>query len=206
MNYIFPTGRKLIPVLLILLFAATSLSANSAAPLYTKSGLNFSKYNKVLIMPLNIENIQVLKPAWEQDSPEAWTFDQGTGKAVQELFMAIMKQELETNGGYPLVIESADDALRVEVELLSITPYVKPGTKSGDGGYEIETLGSGELILSAEFRDSKTRELLMLIEGERAIGDTHKKLSRENHEENLKELFTSWAVNVRKALDKDRCN
>jgi len=203
MNYIFPAGRKLIPVLLLLLFAASSLSANPAAPLYTKSNLNFSKYNKVLIKPLNIENIQVLKPVWEQDNPDAWTFDQGTGTAVQELFMNAMKQELETNGSYPLVTETATDALRVEVELLSITPYVKPGTKSGADGYEIETLGSGELILSAEIRDSKTRELLMLVEGERAIGDTHKKLSRENHEENLRQLFTSWAVNIRKMLDKD---
>ena len=203
MNYIFPAGRKLIPVLLMLIFAVSSLSANPAAPLYSKSNLNFSQYNKVLIRPLNIENIQVLKPVWEQDNPEVWTFDQGAGTAVQALFMDAMKQELETNGGYPLVTDSASDALRVEVELLSITPYVKPGTKSGDDGYEIETLGSGELILSAEIRDSKTRELLMLIEGERSIGDTHKKLTRENHEENLRQLFTSWAVNIRKALDKD---
>ncbi|MBE9549120.1 MAG: DUF3313 family protein [Proteobacteria bacterium] len=203
MNYIFPVGRKLIPVLLILLFAASSLSANPTAPLYTKAGLNLSKYSKVLIKPLNIENIQVLKPVWEQDNPEVWTFDQGTGAAVQALFMDAMKQELETNGGYSLVTESASDTLRVEVELLSITPYVKPGTKSGDDGYEIETLGSGELILSAELRDSTSRELLMLVEGERAIGDTHKKLTRDNHEENLRQLFTTWAVNIRKMLDKD---
>ncbi len=48
----------------------------------------------------------------------------------------------------------------------------------------------------------KTRELLILVEGERTIGDEYKKLSRENHIANIKSLFATWGKKVRKALDK----
>lgn len=201
MNHFFSAGRKLIPALLLVVFTSSLLAAVPQGPAYIKSGTDFGKYNKVLIKPLNIENIQVLKPAWEQGSAEAWVFEKGTGAAVQALFMETMKKELEAEGGYPLVSSAANDTLRIEVELLSITPYMKPGSRSGDDGYEVETLGSGELVLSAEFRDSRTRQLLMLVEGERAIGDTHKKLTRKNHEKNLRQLFTTWAVKVRQLLD-----
>lgn len=116
--------------------------------------------------------------------------------------MDAMQKELETKGGYALVADPAADVLRVEVELLSITPYVKPGTPAKDGEFEVSTLGSGEVVVSAEFRDSTTRELLILVEGERPIGEKYKELSRENHTKNVKGLFAKWGKVVRKALDK----
>lgn len=203
MKHVFSNGHKLIAGLLLMIMAGTSLAATTGAS-YTKPGLDLSKYNKVMVMPLNIDNIEVLKPVWESDDPEAWSFEGGAGAEVKELFMDAMQKELEANGGYPMVSTSSEDALRIEVEVLSITPYVKPGTGAHDGEFVTSTLGSGDLVISAEFRDSKTRELLILVEGERTIGTEYKKLSRENHKENLTELFTLWGVKVREALNKGR--
>jgi len=197
---VFSGRRKLIPGLMLLLFAGSLLAQPANTADYVKPGLDLSKYTKVMVKALNLDDIEILKPAWEQDNPEVWTFEPGTGAAVQELFMAAMHKELEVNGGYPLVSDAADDVLRVEVELLSITPYVKPGSRTGDEGYEIETLGSGELVVSAQLRDSKTRELLILVEGERTIGDEYKTLSEKSHIENLSNLFTTWGVNIREAM------
>jgi len=200
---VFSGGRKLIPGLMLLLFAGSLLAETTIPANYVKPDLNLSKYTRVMVKPLDISEIEVLKPAWEQDNPEEWTFEEGTGEAVQQLFMDAMHKELEQIGGYPLVTDAAADVLRIEVELLSITPYVKPGTRTGDEGYEIETLGSGELVVSAELRDSKTRELLILVEGERTIGDEYKKLTTENHTENLRKLFTTWGVKIREAMQHD---
>ena len=113
-----------------------------------------------------------------------------------------MQQEIEINGGYKLVTASGADVMRVEVEVLSITPYTKPGTQSSDSDHVISTLGSGDIVISAEFRDSKTRELLILVEGERTIGEEYRELSAENHIKNLKGMFTQWGKKVREALDK----
>ncbi len=203
MKYVFSAGRKLVPGLMLLLFAGSLMAEPTIGANYVKPGADLSKYHKVMVIPLNIDNIEVLKPAWEQDNPEVWTFEHGTGTAVQKLFMDAMHKELEVKGGYPLVSKPGDDVLRIEVELLSITPYVKPGSQSGDEGHEVETLGSGELVVSAELRDSDTRELLVLVEGERKIGNEYKKLSRENHITNLSDLFSGWGVKIREALNED---
>ena len=80
---------------------------------------------------------------------------------------------------------------------------MKPGTPGNDGEFIIETLGSGDLVFSAEFRDSKTRELLVLVEGERPIGEKYRKLSPENHLKNISSLFEKWGGKIRDAMDED---
>jgi len=202
MNRVFSTAPKLITSLILLLVSGTLMAKNTLPASYVKPGTDLSTYTKVMIKHLNMNNIEVLKPAWEQDNDEVWSFNPEDRAAIQEWFLDAMQRELETNGGYPLVSEPAADVMRIEVELLSITPYVKPGTPASDGKFKISTLGSGDVVISAEFRDSQTRELLILIEGERTIGEDYKKLSRENHIENVKGLFTKWGKKTREALDK----
>lgn len=201
MKHLFSTGPKLIMGLMLLLVSGT-LMAKTLPASYVKPGIDLSTYTKVLVQPLNMDNIEVLKPVWEQDNDEVWSFNPENRAAIQEWFMDAMQTQLEKKGGYALVSEPANDVMRIEVELLSITPYVKPGTPASDGKFEISTLGSGDVVVSAEFRDSKTRELLILVEGERTIGSEYKELSRENHIKNVKSLFAKWGKKVRKALDK----
>jgi hypothetical protein len=90
---------------------------------------------------------------------------------------------------------------------LSITPYVKPGTAaSDDSDYVISTLGSGDMVVSGELRDSVTGSLLVLVEGERQIGTEHKELSRKNHIENLESTFRLWGKTLRSWMDSRRTN
>jgi len=197
----YSVGPRLITGLMLLL-ATGVLMAQTDAASYVKPGVDLSTYNRVMVKPLNMDNIEVLKPVWEQDNDEVWSFNPENRAAIQEWFLDAMQNELETKGGYALVSAPADDVMRIEVELLSITPYVKPGTPSNDGKFKISTLGSGDVVVSAEFRDSTTRELLVLIEGERVIGEKYRELSPENHTKNVKGLFAKWGKVVREALDK----
>jgi hypothetical protein len=202
MKSVFSTGPKLVTGLLLLLVSGSLLAQAAGPASYVKPGIDLSVYKRVLVKPLNIDNIEVLKPSWEQDNDEVWSFEPEDGQAIQEWFLDAMQNELETEGGYALVSEPDADVMRIEVELLSITPYLKPGTQGSDGEFEISTLGSGDVVVSAEFRDSTTRELLILIEGERTIGDKYREVSRENHTKNVKGLFAKWGKVVREALDK----
>ena len=201
---VISTGRKLATGLMLLLFAGSLMAASTIPATYVKPDLDLTKYKKVKVKPLDISNAEVLKPSWEQGDTEEWSFEEGVGEEIQKLFMDAMREQLEHVSGYPIVTESGPDVLRVEVEVLSITPYTKPGSKSGDEGHQIETLGSGDLVISAEFRDSQTRELLILVEGERAIGDEYRTLSPENHIDNLKGLFSAWGEKIAAALSEGR--
>jgi hypothetical protein len=202
MKRVFSSGSRLIAGLMLLLVAGAVMAQNATPAAYVKPGIDLSTYTRVMVKPLNMNNIEVLKPAWEQDDDEVWSFNPEDRAAIQEWFLDAMQRELETNGGYALVSAPADDVMRIEVEILSITPYVKPGTQASDSEFEISTLGSGDVVISAEFRDSQTRELLILIEGERPIGEKYRELSRENHIKNVKGLFAKWGKKIREALDK----
>jgi len=201
MKSVFSTGSRLITGLMLLVVSGSLLAKDSIPASYIKPGIDLSAYAKVMVKPLNMDNIEVLKPAWEQGNDEEWSFQQGDAALVQEWFLDAMQKELETKGGYALVADPAADVLRIEVELLSITPYVKPGTPHKDGDFETVTLGSGEVVMSAEFRDSSTRELLILVEGERPIGEKYRDLSPENHAKNIKGMFAKWGQKIRAVLN-----
>ena len=201
MKRVFSTGSKLVTGLMLLLVSGAVIAKTTIPATYVKDGIDLAAYNKVMVKPLSLDNIEVLKPSWEEGNDEIWAFNPENRSDIQKWFLDAMQQEIEINGGYKLVNASGDDVLRVEVEVLSITPYVKPGTRSSDSDHVISTLGSGDIVISAEFRDSKTRELLILIEGERTIGDKYRELSAENHTKNLKGMFTQWGKKIREALD-----
>jgi len=201
MKSVFATGSKLITGLLLVIVSGSLMAKDSIPASYVKPGIDLSTYTRVMVKPLNMDNIEVLKPAWEQDNDEEWAFQPEDRAAIQEWFLDAMQTELESNGGYALVADPAHDVLRIEVELLSITPYVKPGTPHSDGEFKTTTLGSGDVVLSAEFRDSTTRELLILVEGERTIGDKYRDLSRENHIKNVQGMIAKWGRKVRETLD-----
>lgn len=198
MKVTYTNFRALLTGLVLAVVAATSWAGPE--PSYIRHDLDLGKYAKFRLGALNLDNAQVLKPAWEDD-PEPWTFQPGDREAVQKLFRDIMTEELSKDGGYPVVTDRGDDVMALEVEILSITPYVKPGSVAEQGGFVVSTLGSGDVVVSAEFRDSTTRELLILLEGERTIGDEYREVSRENHEENVRKLFTNWGQRIRRAMD-----
>ncbi len=202
MKRIFSTGLMLITGLMLLLVTGAVMAKNTIPATYVKEGVNLSVYNKVMVKPLSLDNVEVLKPSWEEGNDDIWAFNPENRSAIQKWFLDAMQQEIEINGGYKLVTAAGADVMRVEVEVLSITPYTKPGSQSSDSDHVISTLGSGDIVISAEFRDSKTRELLILVEGERTIGDKYRELSAENHIKNLKGMFTQWGKKVREALDK----
>ena len=194
--------KLILPVCALLL---SPLALAQSDTRWSNPNADFSKYTKFHVMPLNISDVKVLKPVWEQTNPEEWVFTPGAGEEIQALFMDIISAELSRDDGFSVVNEEGDDVLQLEVEFLSITPYIKPGTNSdSDPEFEIQTLGSGDVVVSAELRDSKTGSLLFLVEGERTIGSEYKELSRDNHVENLKETFHTWGQRIRGWLEQQQ--
>jgi hypothetical protein len=162
---------------------------------------DWSGYDRILLKPLDISDVKVLKPVWEQDNDEDWDFEPGVAADIQEMFQRYFGEEMSRDGGYPMVTEGGPGVLQIEVEFLSITPYTKPGSRTGEQGYEISTLGSGDVVVSAEFRDGQTGSLMALIEGERTIGTEYRELTPENHRQNMEQTFRTWGQRIRASLD-----
>lgn len=195
------TTTTIFALLAVILAGGASAQATAAESFYQRPDTDFSRYDKLIIRPLDLSDVKVLKPAWEQDDPENWSLPKGRTEEIEAMFNEIMADEISKDGGYEIVTQEGEGTLQVEVEFLSITPYIKPGTTGNERDNVITTLGSGAVVLSAELRDSADGSLLYLVEGERSIGTEYKELSRGNHIANLKETFSIWGQRVRARMD-----
>lgn len=180
----------------------TSAALAQVEPTWVKEGVNWQQYGKFLVHPLDVDNVRVIKPPYAQDDPSDWSLDVQDLAGIQAIFRDVMQRELSGNGGYPLVYAPGSDVVEVEVELLSITPWLKPGGDESLQGYVVTTLGSGEIAGRVEMRDSTTRELLLLIEGDKAVGEKYTEFTRANNASNVEAMFTSFAKRVRAAMDR----
>ena len=196
---ILKRGRLLIG-LLALMFSSAALA--QLEPTWVKEGVNWQQYSKFLVKPLNIDDVKVVKPPYAQDDPNPWSLEVEDLQGMQAIFRDVMRDVLQGNDGYPLVYSEGQDVLEVEVELLNIMPWLRPGGDERFSCLEVKTLGSGEVTASVKLRDSTTRELLLMIEGEKAVGEKYKQFTRENNVSNVEAMFRAFATRLRGAMDR----
>jgi hypothetical protein len=202
MKLVFLNRGKLLIGLFVMLFSAQAFAQKVIEPTWEKEGVEWSQYSKFLIKPLNVDDVRVIKPPFALDDPSDWTMDIEDLEFLQAVFRDIMKDTIEKNDGWPVVYNHGKDVLEVEVEILSIMPWLKPGTDGSIDGHKVKTLGSGEITARVELRDSATRELLLLIEGEKAVGEQYKTFNVKNNTTNVKSMFGSFATRLRNSMDR----
>lgn len=195
-------GKLLVGLAVLMLSGPLMSDSDLLDPTWVKPGVKWEQYQKFMVKPLNIEDVKVLKPAYAADDPDDWVLQTIDIHVIQAIFRDVMEDVLESGKGYPVVYGEADDVLEVEVELLSITPWLKPGSETEVDGHKVTTLGSGELSARVELRDSRSRELLLMIEGDTAVGDEYIEFTAENNLSNLEKIFTQFATRLRKSMDK----
>lgn len=200
MKSVFLNRGKFLAGLLAMLFCA-NLPAQQIEPTWVKEGVDWAQYDKFLVKPLNISDVRIIRPPWAEDDPRPWTMDLEGLEAIQAIFRDSMKDVLAGNDGYPLVYAAGKEVLEVEVELLSIMPWLRPGGDEDLEGYEVKTLGSGEITARVELRDSQTRELLLMIEGDKAVGEKYKQFTVQNNVSNVNLMFRSFAQRLRNSMD-----
>jgi hypothetical protein len=202
MKSVLFNGAKLLTGLLVVMLS-TAVSADSKLePTWVKEGVNWEKYNRFLVRPLEIEDVAIVRPPWAEDDPQEWTLQIESLHGIQAIFRDTMNQTLTANDGYDVVYSAGPDVLEVEVEILSIMPWVRPGSGNTVDGMTVTTLGSGEMTASVELRDSKTRELLLLIEGDKAVGEQYQEFTQANNVANIENMFTAFAKRLRTAMDR----
>lgn len=201
MKSLFSFRKALIVGFFAMMFSTVAVADPKIEPTWAKEGVDWSQYSKFLVKPLAIDNVKVVRPPWAEDDPNEWVLEIESLEAIQAIFRDAMKDGLSGNDGYPLVYTDGKDVLEVEVEILAIMPWIRPGSDGADDGMEVTTLGTGEITASVELRDSKTRELLLLIEGDKAVGEEYKEFTTANNVANVENMFTRFATRLRNAMD-----
>ena len=167
---------------------------------YEKPGLDISRYNAVMIDTLGVADARVIPPPWVEGkdrNPKKWQLNSKDIQWLKDNYRAAMKEQIEAVGGYAVVSEPRPEALIVDVKIVSLTPYAQRDE-------DVITRGTGELTIQAELRDSMTRELLAIYEGDQDVGSEYQQNARINKEHNVNALFAAWGEKVRRMMDESR--
>ncbi len=187
---------KLLIGLLVTVFSATALADDGSAASWAKEGVDWSQYSKFIVKPLDMDDVRLIPPPWAEN-PSEWELNIQSADVVQSIYRDVMKAQL----GYPIVYAPGRDVLELNVEILSITPWLRPNEGGSMVGEQAMTMGTGEMNVSVEIRDSQTRQLLLMRAGDTAIGETYNEFTRENNLSNIEQMFTSFAKQLRAAMD-----
>ena len=197
----FLNRGSLLTGLLVLMFANAAVAQEAMKPTWVKDGVDWAQYTQYLVKPLVLDDVQLVPPPWAEN-PAEWQFEIEDPAVVQEIFRDAIKAGLTGGDIDHLAYAPGPGVLEVEVEILSITPWLRPGSASKVSGMNVTTLGSGELAATIEMRDSQTRELLAMWSGDRAVGDEYKEFTRANNLNNLEKMFAGFAGRLSAAMQR----
>jgi hypothetical protein len=186
--------------LFALLWSATAMAQSVMQPTWSKDGVDWSQYTKYLVKPLVLDDVQLVPPPWAEN-PGEWKLEVQNPDMVQQIFRDAISAELADGGADVLADAPGPGVLEVEVEILSVTPWLRPGSASQVDGMNVSTLGSGELSATVEMRDAQTRELVAMWAGERTVGDEYQEFTRKNNLNNLEKMFVGFAKRLDQALE-----
>ncbi len=173
---------------------------------YVDPDANFGKYNKILLTPLGVDNIEIIQPSSGGSIGRNvdWELTDKDKQNLQDAFQEAMVKQLETKGGYPIVTEAGDDVLQVSALLTGIAPSAaKDDNRSRPiGRSTVYTKGGGALAIVVGFADSQTGEVLALIKDSRSTNSYWGRNNSVSNMADVRRMFSHWAIQIRDGLDK----
>ncbi len=180
---------------------------NTAAQLvYVDPSVDFSRYNRVLLMPLGLDNVEIIQPG-NSSAPygrkRGWELTDEDRAALQADYREAMVQALVENGGYALADAPADDVLKINAMLTELAPNApKDDNQSRYAGRSrVYTEGAGSIAVAVAFADSKSGEVLALSKDRRRSSQQWGVNNRVTNRAEVRRVFSAWARQVRKGLD-----
>lgn len=174
---------------------------------YVDPDADFTKYNRVLVKPLGLDNVEIIQPSSSSSivGNKDWVLTDSDKAMLSEAYMDAMKEQLETKGGYALTSEPADDVLEISAILTAIAPSAAKddNMSRGVGRTRVYTEGAGSMSIAVAYGDSETGEVLGLAKDSRASNNTSFGINNSvTNRSDVRRMLSSWAANIRVGLDR----
>ena len=175
---------------------------------YVDPDADFSKYTKILLLPLDVDNVKIKQPdtsgSINRNRSRKWELTDQDKVKLQEEFRNSMVKQIEGKGGYPIVTEAGPDVLTLQPSLIGLAPSApKDDNVSRAAGRSYTyTEGAGSMAVMVVLGDSESREMLALVKDSRATNSYWGRNNSVSNLSDIRSIFNSWALGIRKALDK----
>ena len=173
---------------------------------YVNPRVDFSKYTRLIVDPLGVDNVEIIEPgrsSASRASSRDWELDDKDRKTMREAFAKAMRVQLEEKGDFQIVTEADRDVLRISATLVSFAPSAPKDdfNSRSIGRSRTYTEGVGTLTISISFSDSRTGEVLALVEDSNSGSDMWVVNNRAANLGEIRFMFNSWARTIRARLD-----
>lgn len=174
---------------------------------YARPGVSLAAYKRVKLDPVEVEFDKSWDPAKtgsriKLSSEEREKIRAAVAKLVEEEFA----KALQKGDAYPIASESAPDVLRVKVSILNL--YINAPSGSGAGRSRTYVSSAGQMTLLAELSDAASGQLLARVadrrEANAGSARSMQLADRMLNDDAAREVASTWAQILRKALDKAR--
>lgn len=182
---------------------------NSRAQMaYIDPQADFSKYNKVLVRPLGVDNVEIKQPQTSGSvaGRRDWELTDKDKENLRAAYMESMSSHLQDKCGYPLVSEPGDDVLEISAMITGIAPSAPKDDSSSRavGRNQVYTKGAGSMAVAVAYGDSETGEVLGIAKDartSRSSGSWGLNNSVSNMAD-IRRFFNSWATQICDGLDR----
>ena len=168
---------------------------------YIRPGTDFSGYNKLLILEPEV----AFKKNWKRNHRNVKDKDmERMRQDLAELFQEVFTQELQTEGGYQIVEDAAEDVLLLRPAIIDLD-VTAPDTMSA-GRSRTFTNSAGAATLFVELFDSVSGEILArAVDREEARqSSTFRYTTRSSNKADARRMLARWADLLRDRLDEMR--
>lgn len=174
---------------------------------YVDPDKDFSRFNRVMIDPLVVDHVEIISQTSGSTvgtQSSSWELSDKDREDLQRIFAEAMAANLADKGGYPIVAEPGPDVLRITASLTALEPSAPPDdTRSrGVGRTRVYTEGSGATQIKVAFTDSRSGEVLALVEDRKTTTDLWGVNNRVTNLADVRRHFNAWGRSIRNWLDR----
>lgn len=166
---------------------------------------DFSRYTRVLIRPLGVDNIEVIEPSGSVTSRRSnWELNDSDKQMLQDMFKTAMEQQLEERGSFPLAEEPGDDVLEIGAMITALAPSAArdDGRSRPTGRSRVYSEGAGAIAVAVAFGDSETGEVLALVKDSRSSNSHWGVNNSVTNRSDVQRMFNSWATQLNSTLER----
>jgi hypothetical protein len=173
---------------------------------YVDPNADYSRYRKVYIQPLDLDNVEIIQPSagsMLNRYNKEWELSDSDKQTLQEAFRASMVKELTAGGAYALADGPGDDVINVSAMITSIAPSGPKDdqTSRTTGRSRVYSEGAGGMSIAVMLTDGDSGEVLAIIKDTRNSNNSTWGIN--NSVTNMAEVrrnFSTWARRMHDGL------
>ncbi|AQA18542.1 DUF3313 domain-containing protein [Halioglobus japonicus] len=173
---------------------------------YIDPNADFSKYRKVMLRPLGVDNVEIVQPdrSTSVNTRRDWELTDSDKQTLQQIYHDAMVKQLGDKGDFEIVDTADDDVLEIAAMITGLAPSAaKDDNRSRPVGRSyVITEGAGAIAVAVAFGDSETGEVLALVKDSRTSNDHWGLNNSVSNRADVQRVFTSWAMQINTSLGK----